>query len=193
MSVTIDLSQETIDQFVGNAHGNLAIVKELLEKFPSMISANASWTETAIEAATQTGQVEIINYLLDHGAELDICTAAVLGCMDCVMEFIKEDPSLVNAQGAHGIPLLYFTVIHANLDIAQYLLQQGADPNAAPPGGISPLHGAVMFNQAKMVRWLLDQGADPNPKYDGKTPLAIALEKNQTELVAILRDMGGIE
>jgi ankyrin repeat protein len=128
MSVTTALSQETIDQFVGNAHGNLAIVKELLEKFPALISASASWTETAIEAATQTGQVEIISYLLDHGAGMDICTAAILGCLDCVTEFIKEDPNQVNARGAHGIPLLYFPVITANLEIAEYLLQQGADP-----------------------------------------------------------------
>lgn len=40
--------QDTIDQFVGNAHGNLPIVKELLEKYPFMISANTSQTETAI-------------------------------------------------------------------------------------------------------------------------------------------------
>jgi hypothetical protein len=34
MSSTTIPSQEVIDQFVGNAHGNLAWVKELLEKIP---------------------------------------------------------------------------------------------------------------------------------------------------------------
>ncbi len=34
MDVTTAPTQETIDQFVGNAHGNLDVVKELLEKYP---------------------------------------------------------------------------------------------------------------------------------------------------------------
>src|SRR4030065_907104 len=193
MSASTLPHQEIIDQFVGNAHGNLAVVKELLERYPSLINANASWTETAIEAAAQTGQVDIVNYLLDRGAEYDICTAAMVGNLDCVQEFIKEDTKLVNARGAHGIPLLYFTVIHARLDVAEFLLQQGADPNAASPGGITPLYSAVMFNQIKMAQWLLDHGADPNPKYEDKTPLAIALEKEHTELIDVLKTFCRIE
>ena len=180
-------SQEIIDQFVGNAHGNLAVVKQLLEKYPSLVDANASWTETAVQAAAQTGQVEIVNYLLDHGAEYDICTAAMLGNLDCLSDFLAEDADAINARGAHGITLLYFPVIHARMAVADYLLQQGADPAAASPDGITPLHAAVMFNQPKMATWLLEHGVDPNPLYDGKTPLAMALEKNQDELVDILR------
>ena len=186
-------SQEMIDQFVGNAHGNLAKVKELLDKYPSIISANATWTETAIQAAAQTGQVEIVNYLIDHGAEYDICTAAMLGNLDCLEDFLKEDAGLVNAWGAHGIPLLYFPVIHARLAVAEYLLQHGANADAASPAGITPLHGAVMFNQPKMAEWLLEHGANPNSKYDGKTPMGLAVEKNQPELVEVLRAHGGKE
>jgi ankyrin repeat protein len=192
MSVITAPTQEIIDQFVGNAHGNLAVVKRLIEQYPSMISTNASWTETAIQAAAQTGQVDIVNYLLDHGADYDICTAAMLGNLDCMDDFLKKDPNQVNARGAHGIPLLYFPVIHAKTEVAEYLIQHGADPDAASPGGITPLHGAVMFSQPKMAVWLLDHGANLNPEYDGKTPLAMALEKKQTELVKILRAHGAI-
>ena len=193
MSVITAPTQEIIDQFVGNSHGNLVVVKKLLKQYPSMINANASWTETAIQAAAQTGQVDIVNYLIDHGAEYDICTAAMLGHLDCMDDFLKEDSNLVNARGAHGIPLLYFPVIHAKTDVAEYLLQHGADPNAASSDGITPLHAAVMFDQPKMALWLLDHGVDTNPKNYHKTPLAMALEKKRTELVEILRSHGGIE
>src|SRR4030042_589361 len=181
MSAITAPTQEMIDQLVGNAHGNLAVVKELLEKYPSMISDNASWTETAVQAAAQTGQVEIVNYLIDHGAEYDICTAAMLGNLGCIDDFLKEDPNLIHARGAHGIPLLYFPVLHTRMKVGDYLLQHGADLNAASPTGITPLHAAVMFNQPAMAQWLLEHGADPNPKYEGKTPLAMAGDKNRAE------------
>ena len=96
-------------------------------------------------------------------------------------------------RSAHGIPLLYFPIIHAKTEVAEYLLLHGADPNAASPGGITPLHAAIMLNQPKMAQWLYDHSVDQNPKYDGNIPLAIALEKKQTELVEILRSHGGIE
>jgi ankyrin repeat protein len=193
MAIITTPTQEMIDQFVGNAHGNFTLVKEMLAKYPSLVTAEASWTETAVQAAAQTGQVEIVNYLIDHGAEYDICTAAMLGNLDCMDDFIKMDPKLINARGTHGLPLLYFPVIHAKTEVAEYLYQHGADPNAASPGGITPLHGAVMFNQPKMAEWLLEHGAGPNPRYDGKTPLAMALEKQQTELIEVLRSHRGME
>lgn len=193
MSDTFRPSQELIDQFVGNAHGNFSVVKELLEKHPSLVNSNASWDETAIGAAAQTGQVEIVNYLLEHGAEYDICTAAMLGSLGCIQDYLKEDENLVYARGAHGIPILYFPVIHAHKEVADFLLQHGADINAASPMGITPLHAAVMFKQPRMALWLLEHGAEPNPVYDGKTPLAMAIETNQAELVDIFRSKGGKE
>jgi ankyrin repeat protein len=180
-------SQEIIDQYVGNAHGNFSLVKEFLEKYPSLINANASWDETAIGAAAQTGQVEIVNYLLEHGAEYDICTAAMLGNLNCIQDYLREDANFIHATGAHGLPLLYFPVIHARLEVVDYLLHRGADVNAASPMGITPLHSAVMFNQPNMARSLLDHGADPDREYDGKTPLAMAVETKQDELIDILR------
>ena len=186
-------SQELTDQFVGNAHGNFQVVKELLENNPSLVNASASWTETAIEAAAQTGQVEIVNFLLDHGAEYDICTAAMLGHLNCVKDHLLEDAARIHARGAHGLPLLYFPVIYAHMEVADYLLQQGADVNSSSPSGITALHATVMFNQPKMAVWLLDHGANPNAIYDSKTPLAMALETNQSELAEILRSRGGVE
>jgi len=145
-------TQEIIDQFIGNAHGNFTMVKELYEKYSSMINENATWFETTIEAAARIGQVEIANYLLEHGAEFDICTAAMLGNLGRIQELLKDEPDLINARGSHAIPLLYFPVIRDHKKISDYLLRRSADPNAASPGGISPLHAAVIFNQFQMAR-----------------------------------------
>jgi hypothetical protein len=95
------------------------VVKQLLEKYPSLVTTDVSWTETAIQAGAQTSEVEIVNYLIEHGAEYDICTTAMHGNLGCMDDFLKEDPNLINARGAHGIPLLYFPAIHANITVAE--------------------------------------------------------------------------
>lgn len=135
--------------------------------------------------------MEIANFLVDHAAGYDICTVATLGNPDSLQDFLAEDANMVNARGAHGIPLLYIPASHARLAAAEYLLQHGADINASSPDGITPLHGAVMFNQPRLVLWLLDHGADPNPRHVSKTPLALAPGKNLIEIVELLQSHGG--
>jgi ankyrin repeat protein len=185
--------KEMIEEFVGNAHDNLARVKALLEAHPDLLDASAPWTETAIQAATQMGNVPIIEYLIGKGASVDIFTAAVLGMGDRVEAFVEADPSLVRASGIHGIPLLYFPVIRGHRAIAEALLARGADVNAGA-NGLTPLHGAVMFDQPEMARWLLEHGANPNLlSYENKTPLKLAVEGEKGPIAAILRDSGGIE
>src|SRR5205809_1816306 len=86
------LDQELIGKFVGNAHGNFDAVKQMLAENPELL--NAVWDqfdETAIQAATQTGQREIVEYLLAQGAPMAI-NAAALSCDEAkVSEFLKQD------------------------------------------------------------------------------------------------------
>lgn len=179
-------TQEEINNFVGAAHGDFDTVCIMLEANPSLLNCNAAWQETAIQAAAQTGQVKIAEHLLKAGAPLDICTAAMLGMDDQVAAILQLDPSLAGAAAAHGIPVLYFPVIHGHEKIAARLLSAGADINAGE-GGTTPLHGAVMFSQIEMVGWLLAHGTRPEPKnYEGKTPLELA-QTNETE--AIVRQL----
>lgn len=189
----MELPKELVQEFVGNAHGNLARVKELLEEHPDLLNTSAPWGETAIQAATQMGNVPMINYLAEKGAPVDIFTAAVLGMGERVAAFLEADPGLVKASGVHGFPLLYFPVICDQREIAEYLLGRGAEVNAGA-NNITPLHGAVMFGQVEMTRWLLEQGADPNLlNYEHKTSLKLAVESKRDEIATLLRAGGGIE
>ena len=185
--------QAIVDDFVGNAHGNFARVKELLDQYPALVNAVASWNETALAAAAQTGQVQIAKMLLAAGAPMEICTAAMLGLRDRVADYLKADPGAANATGAHGIPVLYHAVIRGHAEIAEMLLAHGADVNANE-GGNPPIHGATMFGQTEMVGWLLDRGANANAlDYENKTPLRRALDANQQTLADLLRARGGKE
>ncbi|MEA3334376.1 MAG: ankyrin repeat domain-containing protein [Chloroflexota bacterium] len=179
--------QELIDELVGAAHGNFERVERMLTDHPELVNASARWGETPIEAAAQMGRRDIVDYLRKKGAHLDICTAAMLGRVDDIKKALEADPGLVQATGAHGIPVLYYPMIHAETGVAELLLEKGADPNAGN-GTLTALHGTALFDQPEMARWLLSSGALAEVQdFGGNTPLAIAREKGHAEVVAILQ------
>jgi hypothetical protein len=103
------LELKIVEEFVGVAHGNFARVKELLEQEPALVNATWDWGggdfETALGAAAHMGNKQIANYLLEHGARLDIFAAAMLGKLDVVKAALAAYPDLINTPGPHGIPL----------------------------------------------------------------------------------------
>ena len=104
------LAASLVEEFVGNAHGNLARVKELLENVPALVNATWDWGggdfETALGAAAHMGNRPIANYLLEHGARLDIFTAAMLGNLEIVKTALTFYPEMINTPGPHGISLI---------------------------------------------------------------------------------------
>ncbi len=104
------LAPELVQEFVGNAHGDLDRVKELLAQEPGLINAAWDWGggdfETGLGAAAHMGRRDIALYLLDHGARLDLPAAVMLGYLDIVKAVIAAHPAAARIPGAHGIPLL---------------------------------------------------------------------------------------
>ncbi len=180
-------TQDLIDELVGAAHGDLARVRDILTAHPRLVNARARWGETPIQAAAQTGDTGITEYLLNLGAPLDICTAAMLGMADTVKVFVLDEPGLVRTKGAHGYPLLYFTVPHEQVNIASWLLLHGAPVNDGD-GTMTALHATVIFDKPAMTAWLLKMRARRDVKdADGKTPLQLAEEKGRMQAAALLR------
>jgi uncharacterized protein len=193
MAMAQEPAREVIDEFVGVSHGNFARVKELLEQYPALVHAQATWGETPLGAAAQTGQREIAEYLLSRGAALDICTAAMLGMTDQVAAMLQADPGQAHALGAHDIPVMYYPALYSYLEIAELLLAHGSDINAGE-GRETALHGAAGFGQTAMVEWLLEHGAQVNPKdFNGKTPLRVAMDNGHKDIGYLLWQHGGAE
>lgn len=99
-----------VQDFVSNAHGDLARVADLLKQQPEL--ANAAWDwgggdwETALGAAAHMGRKDIALLLLENGARMDIFAAAMLGHIDVVRAMLAAFPDARTWPGPHGISLL---------------------------------------------------------------------------------------
>lgn len=141
---------------------NILLSKVLIEQ------GNAQ-AEDAIAEATNTGNLEITQYLLDNGA-----TAAQ--AFEKAMETENEDVILLLMKQIND-----FTSAHiitaarkGNIQVIQKLLKQNLDPTPA-------LTNAVIYRQTEIIKLLLENGAIPKPSI-----LKTALSANYFEGVEVL-------
>src|SRR6266516_2114995 len=154
-------SIEQIREFVIAGHGILDRVKQVLGKNPQLLSASYQWNdndrETAIQAAAQVGNAQVARYLLDNGAPLEICTAAMLGQRDKL-----ELGQLAYSHGAKsGTTLaLHNAVAKSNYEIARWLLEN-AEPDIGSKNfqGKTPLMVATERKDEKIAQLLRGHGA----------------------------------
>ena len=114
----------------------------------------------------------------------------------------------VNDQGADGNSVLVVAAMSGNESLAEFLLAEGADPDAAS-AGYTALHAAVLRSQPDLLRALLAAGVDPDaplvrgtpvPRWTyqfvftlrekGATPLTLAAKYLEPDLVRALGEAG---
>jgi hypothetical protein len=104
-----------VQDFVVFAHSELDMTKKLLDKDPALLNATMDWGggdwETGLGGASHMGRRDIVEYLLEKGARIDIFCAAMMGQLDAVKAFLTLQPKLIDAKGPHGFTLHF----HAQL------------------------------------------------------------------------------
>ena len=99
-----------VREVVGASHGRIERVRELVEARPALAKAAWDWGfgdwESALGAASHTGQRAIAELLLAHGARPTLFSAAMLGQLAVVKAFVEASPGIQSTPGPHGIPLL---------------------------------------------------------------------------------------
>ena len=127
--------------------------------------------------ARYQGRDSAAELLLQHGATIDIHTAAYLRDYDTVHAHLDNDPSLVNKgylqavmlpagqphsfehrEAAWATPLCY-AIVGGNLKIVERLISQGA---TIEPHSGRFLDYAMAYNRVEIVKALLENGADPS-------------------------------
>ena len=103
------LGATLVRDFVVFAHYDLDMTKKLLEKEPKLVAATVDWGggdwESGLGGAAHMGRRDIAEYLLDHGARIDLFAAAMLGQLDVVKGILTAYPKLIDAPGPHGFSL----------------------------------------------------------------------------------------
>ncbi|KAI2817272.1 hypothetical protein CBS115989_6092 [Aspergillus niger] len=99
---------------------------------------NGAGRRTALQHAVNNGNMDLINFLLDHGADVNSASS--------------EDG---------GATALQIAAIQGYLGIARKLLDLDADVNAAPArrNGRTALEGAAEHGRIDMLRLFFDEGA----------------------------------
>lgn len=102
---------ELTREMVGVAHGNVARVRELLARWPTLSNATWDWGfgdwESALGAASHVGNREIAELLIATGARPTLFSAAMLGQLDVVRAQITASPGVQAITGPHGFTLLH--------------------------------------------------------------------------------------
>lgn len=115
---TEQINRQLVADFVIYAHSDLDMVTKLLHKEPGLINASIDWGggdwETALGGASHMGRRDIVEFLLDKGARIDIFCAAMMGQLDAVRAFLTLQPKLIDARGPHGFTLHFHAQVGAS-------------------------------------------------------------------------------
>uniref|UniRef100_A0A8U7MU52 Tankyrase n=1 Tax=Corvus moneduloides TaxID=1196302 RepID=A0A8U7MU52_CORMO len=160
-------------------------VAELLVRHGASVNVADLWKFTPLHEAAAKGKYEICKLLLKHGADptkknrdgntpLDLVKegdtdiqdllrgdaalldAAKKGCLARVQKLCtQENINCRDTQGRNSTPL-HLAAGYNNLEVAEYLLEHGADVNAQDKGGLIPLHNAASYGADDIRALLID-------------------------------------
>ena len=119
-----------------------------------------SEVEQSVVIACQSGQAQLVKFLLDAGADKDMLTP-------------------------DGSTLMHVAIEQGHHEVVAVLVQAGADINREF-NGMSPLYRASERGQYEIVELLIMGGADKAQSYQNLTPLLTATQKGHLRVVQLL-------
>jgi uncharacterized protein len=110
------------------------------------------------------------------------------------LEGLREFPGFSKSGtiSAHSLDTLrntplHYAAIQGKEEVVDWLLDEGADPNAVGEHEFTPLHEAVQHGHAQIVTRLLNCGANPAMKTEMGDAFELAVLDENESILAILR------
>lgn len=165
--------------------------RSLLERGADPNSTSPSSGRCAAVAACKSGKLEMLELILDSGADfyedhvrslegtVYRYVPALLGALRFgtpeMIELVEQRGADLGEFGINGETMLYEACHLGNLDVVDYLLRRGFDPNDKGNYHEPPIFAAVRGRHLEIVKLLIGAGADVNQREDwGGVPLDFA-------------------
>ncbi len=176
--------------------------KSLLKQIESGANVNAVDQKTgytALHTAAEAGNTEIMQGLLDHGADIEAKTfqghtplmlAAQAGQTEAVRMLLERNPSL-DSTTTRTETALYFAAKSGFTEIVEMLLARGANPDIKNVSEQTALFTAAFDKQEAAALALVRAGAKVSIKdFSGQTALHWAASQGMRALVQALLEKG---
>ena len=125
-------------------------------------------------------------------SESSIQHAARYGNIEAVKQHVAAGTDINAHGGKYDGTALHEAARSGRKEIAELLIDKGAEVNAQGQYMGTPLHYAIGEGHKEIAELLIAKGADVNAKIeDGKTPLDLAIHLKRTETADLLRKHGG--
>ena len=156
----------------GAAKGKYEIVKLLLKHGADPSKKNRDG-HTAIDLVKE-GDQDVLDLLRGDTALLD---AAKKGNLVRVQKLLNpENLNCRDSQGRNSTPL-HLAAGYNNLEVADFLLENGADVNAQDKGGLIPLHNASSYGHLDIAALLIRYNTVVNGRFLRYIPKNLILVK----------------
>ena len=144
-----------------------AVVEVLLAHGAAVDARSDVWTEV-VKTTPEPWNPEYVAEI-PQGGYTPLLFAARVGDLASAQLLVAAGAD-VNDAPPYGTSATVVAAHSGHGDVAAYLLEQGADPDAAD-AGYTALHAAILHKDVALVRALLDHGADPDATVMTSTPV----------------------
>ena len=147
--------------------GDLVALDALAHRLPpKVLDAALRCGLTPVQVAVQTGHPASVDWLVRHGATLDVVSAWALGWKERVADLLAASPELANRRsGRQGRTPLHEAVLRDDAELARVVLAAHPDLGIADTEFRStPLGWARHFGREEII-WLIERdrgGVKPN-------------------------------
>jgi len=155
---------------------------------------------TLLHRATYCGQVEVVRFIVNRGADINIRdannnTALHLathsGSIDIIQLLLDKEMS-VNLTNTNDSTLLHVSAQFGNLEATKILVERGAALNNTNKYGVTPLMVAAHYGKLEIFLYLTEKGADIDIRNDKNnyTALHYAAGSGCVDIIKLLLDKG---
>ena len=136
------------------AQSHADVVQLLVEKGANINARSKVWYQLENTAGNTNPSG---NFQMAHGGSSAIMFAARVGDI-ATTEVLLKGGANINDTAASGVSVLVQAAHSGHEELALFLLEQDADPNAIE-AGYTALHAAVLRSEVELVKALLEKGA----------------------------------